>query len=135
VLHKNKRRKNMENDMHYTSYGDIIDANVENVYRNGVASKILQHMDRIRNASDIRQARRWVMELLQNSRDVAYKDQQVRVKIELTDNYLIFSHNGMPFKVENILAIVNQVSSKIPSEDAVMKKEKQNLLHAGDGRI
>lgn len=102
-----------------TSYMDIIHDSIGNVYETGVATKILTFMDRIRNESDVGQARRWVMELLQNSRDCAYEDQNVRVRIVLEKDKLRFSHNGKPFRVKDILSIINQVSSKSRDIDTV----------------
>lgn len=84
-----------------------------------MATKILQLMDRIRNVSDLSQSRRWVMELLQNARDISYEDQLVRVRIEYTPDYLRFYHNGKPFRVRDILSIINQVSSKDASGNTV----------------
>ncbi len=101
------------------SYTDLINDSIGKVYQKGIATKILQHMDRIRNVSDISLARRWVMELFQNSRDVAYDDQPVKIKIELKDETVSFSHNGRPFRVKDILSIINQVSSKNPDENTV----------------
>ena len=101
------------------SYHDLIFQNIDKVYQAGIATKIMQHMARIRNSSDVNQARRWVMELLQNARDVAYPDQPVKIRITLKEDKLTFSHTGMPFRVENILAIINQVSSKVDDEETV----------------
>ena len=101
------------------SYHDLIFQNIDKVYQAGIATKIMQHMARIRNSSDVNQARRWVMELLQNARDVAYPDQPVKIRITLEEDKLTFSHTGMPFRVENILAIINQVSSKVDDEETV----------------
>ena len=42
-------------------YRELIEQSIEKVYQGGVASKILQYMGKIRNDSDITQARRWVM--------------------------------------------------------------------------
>lgn len=41
-------------------YRELIDWNIGTVYQTGIATKILQHMDRIRNESDISQSRRWI---------------------------------------------------------------------------
>ena len=101
------------------NYQTLIEQNIGTVYQAGIATKILQHMDRIRNVSDVSQARRWVMELFQNSRDAAYEDQPVRIRIELKDRVLSFSHNGRPFRVKDILSIINQVSSKSPGENTI----------------
>ena len=100
-------------------YQTLIEQNIGNVYQAGIATKILQHMDRIRNVSDVSQARRWVMELFQNSRDAAYDDQPVKIQIELQENGLFFSHSGRPFRVKDILSIINQVSSKSPGENTI----------------
>lgn len=101
------------------NYHDLIFENIDKVYQAGIATKIMQHMARIRNSSDVNQARRWVMELLQNARDVAYPDQPVKIRITLEEDKLTFSHTGQPFRVENILAIINQVSSKVDDEETV----------------
>lgn len=98
------------------SYKELIDQSIQGVYEKGIATKILQHMGRIRNASDITQARRWPMELLQNAGDLAYEDRRVSVRVRLEKNQLIFEHTGKPFRVRDILSIVNQVSSKNPGE-------------------
>lgn len=98
------------------SYKQMIEASIQGVYEKGIATKILQHMGRIRNASDITQARRWPMELLQNAGDLAYEDRLVRIRVRLTEDELVFEHTGKPFRVRDILSIVNQVSSKNPDE-------------------
>ena len=97
-------------------YREKINGSIGNIYQAGVAAKILQYMNKIRNESDITQARRWVIELLQNARDLAWPDKPLKVQIELGKDTLIFRHSGKPFGVEDILAIVNQVSSKNPGE-------------------
>ncbi|MCR5789886.1 MAG: hypothetical protein K6G83_08355 [Lachnospiraceae bacterium] len=105
--------------MEYRSYGEIIGSIIGGVYQDGIATKILQHMDRIRNMSDVSQARRWVMELLQNARDCSYKDTGVKVRIELKDNELVFSHSGKPFRIKDVLSVINQVTSKASSEETI----------------
>ncbi|MDD6825003.1 MAG: hypothetical protein PUE12_02635 [Oscillospiraceae bacterium] len=94
------------------NYAAVIDRSIGSVYQTGVANKILQYATLLRNSSDLSRARRWGSELLQNSRDAAYADIPVSVKILLTENYLSFSHNGRPFRVSDVLSIINQVSSK-----------------------
>ncbi|MCH5193299.1 MAG: DUF3883 domain-containing protein [Oscillospiraceae bacterium] len=97
-------------------YREKISESIEKVYQAGVAAKILQYMNKIRNEADITQARRWVMELLQNARDLACEDKPLKVQIELNDDALVFRHSGKPFRVKDILSIVNQVSSKNPGD-------------------
>lgn len=100
-------------------YRDLITAQMEAIYQKGIANKILQFMQKIRNESDEGQARRWAMELLQNGRDVAYKDSSLRARFELQEDRLIYSHTGMPFKVKDILSIIYQVSSKLPGGESI----------------
>ncbi len=100
--------------MEQKTYKQMINESIQKVYEKGIATKILQYMDGIRNASDIAQARRWVMELLQNAQDLAWEDGAVKVRITLEKERLIFEHTGRPFRIKDILAIVNQVSSKDP---------------------
>ena len=97
-------------------YADLINQTISQVYQKGVATKILQGMDHIRNEFDELQARRWPTELLQNARDLSVSGRPVRVRIELTDNAVRFLHSGRPFSVKDILSIINQVSSKKPGE-------------------
>lgn len=97
-------------------YRELIEQSIGKVYQAGVATKILQYMGKIRNESDITQARRWVMELLQNARDLAFPDRPVDVQFILEKDSLTFRHNGKPFRVKDILSIINQVSSKNPGE-------------------
>ena len=100
-------------------YKSMIDSKKSSVYNTGIANRILQYMDKVRNVSDISQARRWVMELLQNCGDTAYDGKPVNVRITLSQEQLLFEHNGKPFRVKDILSIINQVSSKSDSENTV----------------
>lgn len=103
------------------TYSARIDQSISSIHLAGIATKILQHMDRVRNVSDLSQARRWGMELLQNARDVSYDNQPVRVRIRIDENKLEFAHNGRPFRVKDILSIINQVSSKSDDSEKVGK--------------
>ena len=76
-----------------------------------VADKIRKTLLNIRNVPGI-SAKRWIWELIQNAKDVPNKFNRVEIKIELTKESLKFSHNGEYFTIENILGILQQVSSK-----------------------
>ena len=101
-------------------YREQIHDSIGFVHQTNVANKILQFMSKIRNESDISQARRFVIELMQNARDLAYKTENgkmpVYIQIKLTDSELTFSHNAKVFSVKDILSIIHQVSSKKPGE-------------------
>ena len=100
-------------------YKELIMTQLEAVYRKGIANRILQFMQKIRNEYDEGQARRWAMELLQNGRDVTYPGSRLKAKFELYDDKLVYSHTGMPFRVKDILSIIYQVSSKLPGEESI----------------
>lgn len=102
-------------------YTEILKNSITGIYRTNAANKILQFINRIRNESDINQARRFLIELMQNARDLAYKTPEgnlvpVSIRIRLSDTELEFSHNGKVFSVKDILSIIYQVSSKKPGE-------------------
>lgn len=57
--------------------------------------------------------KRWFWELLQNASDY---NQEVDVKVEVDDDHLIFSHNGAPFKIKDVLNIISPNSNKSEEE-------------------
>lgn len=90
------------------SFQEIIDYNSYKF----PADKIRQKLDEIRNNPNL-SARRWVWELMQNAKDVHNKFERVSIEIELgTDRKLYFRHNGNPFKKENLISLIQQISSK-----------------------
>lgn len=84
------------------------------IYNNNklVADKIIQTLLNIRNVPGI-SAKRWIWELIQNAKD-AYNPRfgSVEIKIHLKKKSLVFSHNGAFFTINNILGILQQISSK-----------------------
>jgi hypothetical protein len=77
-------------------------------YQKVIATKLLDGIEQLSDRPSSK--RRWIWELLQNAKDVA--NEQVRVEIVLTKDYVEFSHNGKPFSIENITYLIEQVSSK-----------------------
>ena len=102
----------------YTSLATALIGKIHNI---GISTKILQFMQKVRNNSDERYALRWVSELLQNTRDCAYKDQGVKILIELSDDKLIYKHNSKSFRVKDILSLINQVTSKVDDDETTGK--------------
>ena len=103
--------KKTENQ-NFKSYGEEINCRLSAVHQRGTALKILEHMDKIRNNYSRDLARRWPQELLQNAVDAGVKGRPVRARIVLSDDRVEFSHNGAPFKLDHIISLINQVSSK-----------------------
>ncbi|MDB4656012.1 hypothetical protein OAE48_04100 [Flavobacteriales bacterium] len=82
------------------------------------ADKICQILSKVKNDPSS-SAKRWVWELVQNAKDVRNAYARVSVQIELTEDSLIFRHNGDPFSLKNIFSLIQQVSSKdSANEDA-----------------
>ena len=102
----------------YTSLATTL---IGDIHNTSISTKILQFMQKVRNNSDERYALRWVSELLQNTRDCAYKDQGVKILIELQDDKLIYKHNSKPFRVKDILSLINQVTSKVDDSETTGK--------------
>ena len=102
------------------NYQKLIREEMSSVYTTKVANDILQRMDKIRNESSIDTARRWVIELIQNACDVR-SDIPLEISITYKGDEVRFSHNGKPFRVKDILSIINQVSSKADDEETVGK--------------
>ena len=83
------------------------------IYNNNklVADKIRKTLLNIRNVPGI-SAKRWIWELIQNAKDVPNVFIRVDIKIEIKKESLTFSHNGAFFTIDDILGILQQVSSK-----------------------
>lgn len=61
-------------------------------------------------------ARRWIWEIIQNAADVAIEKRRdsLQLQITLSDGDMVVKHDGGPFKLKEIIAIVSGGSSKIP---------------------
>ncbi len=92
---------------------DKIKETREKLQNHAVAKKILDLMKELRSEATVYTERRWIWELLQNAKDVS-SDQGISVKINLDESseQLIFSHNGKPFSVENIVGLIEQIGTK-----------------------
>lgn len=104
------------------SYKAIMNEQTRSVFDAAIATKILQHINRVRDYSQEGQARRWIWELIQNAKDASYPEEKVKIKVELRDTELIFSHTGRPFNIKGVLSIINQVSSKLPEDEETTGK-------------
>ncbi|HVS91211.1 MAG TPA: DUF3883 domain-containing protein [Mucilaginibacter sp.] len=75
--------------------------------------------------------RRWVWELLQNAKDVVKSNG--KIEIEFSDGDVTFSHNGSPFKHDQLLAILSQRSTKAPSYTDDEKQQFLDKILSEDG--
>ncbi|MDR1172337.1 MAG: hypothetical protein LBL24_07785 [Bacteroidales bacterium] len=77
-----------------------------------IARDILEKMDKLRLGANENMKRRWVWELIQNAKDAVQRDLPVEIKIDLSDDKLLFSHNGKCFTANDITFLIRQVSNK-----------------------
>lgn len=117
------------------SYKSLIESSRENGYRRQTATKILDMMKKLRLELNQNSSRRWIWELIQNAKDVSYRDIGVNIEIETItdgeDSFLKFSHNGKTFSSDNITFLIEQVSTKDRSND--LKKAERTTGRFGTG--
>ena len=103
------------------TFSEMVTKLIEKIQLKRTVKKRKRYIDQIRNESGVENARRWVIELLQNARDVAFDGQKVKVKIVYDDinNIVTFSHNGRFFRTNDILNIIHQVTSKDKDENSI----------------
>jgi|GEM_PF-5658778 len=75
------------------------------------AKTIRDHLKELDNNPKNHQ-RRWFWELLQNAKDSALENQSIKIKLELNGNILKFSHDGRPFKIQELIHIIFHGSTK-----------------------
>lgn len=76
-----------------------------------ISDDLFQGIKKVYN-TDPRERRRWIWELIQNAKDTPNEFGAVSMEIRLKESTLNFSHNGNPFSIENLVGIIQQVSTK-----------------------
>ncbi|WBX81499.1 hypothetical protein PD280_07310 [Virgibacillus salarius] len=66
--------------------------------------------------------RRWIWELIQNASDCTPKGGKINIDLEIDDNKITFSHDGLPFTYNNLQDLITQVSTKEESEEELTGK-------------
>ena len=97
-------------------YTDKIKNQQGTAHNISVARTILDLLGKLRKSTNENNRRRWIWELLQNAKDVGYKESSVSIKINLykdkDNSCLEFTHNGRPFTSKDIVFLIEQVSTK-----------------------
>ncbi|WP_162342682.1 sacsin N-terminal ATP-binding-like domain-containing protein [Cyclobacterium salsum] len=74
--------------------------------------------------------RSWIWELIQNAKDKAtndFPDEKVSIKIDVTPNKLVFSHNYGYFTQSNVIGLIRQINSEDKErEDVLLTEENAN---------
>lgn len=108
------------------SYKKKFDASKDDAHNQNIATKILKDLGKLRATVDqeTSNSRRWIWELVQNAKDVA-REGGVTIKIsKKKDGDFWFSHDGKPFKADNIRYLVEQISTKDQDEEDEEGKRK-----------
>jgi len=78
------------------------------------ANNIIDMLKKLKDNNDQNTSYRWIWELIQNAKDVVNSSGKVDIAINFseTTKTLEFSHNGRLFTTENIIFLIEQVSTK-----------------------
>ncbi|WP_379964481.1 sacsin N-terminal ATP-binding-like domain-containing protein [Epilithonimonas sp. UC225_85] len=90
------------------------------------ADKIIQGIKKI----GPNHAKRAIWELFQNAVDLS---PSCEIELKLSDNELIFSHNGVPFTMHTLDCLFTQVSSKTLTEKKIEREEADPIGQYGTG--
>ncbi|MBT2583177.1 ATP-binding protein [Planococcus sp. ISL-109] len=88
-------------------------------------SKIKKEFDSIFEGSEEennKTRRRWIWELIQNASDCTPKGSTININLEIDDNRITFSHDGIPFTYNNLQDLITQVSTKEESGEDLTGK-------------
>lgn len=117
-----------------SSYKEKFESSESKAHSKNIATKILRDMKVLRSSAEESETapRRWVWELIQNAKDVAYPE-GVDIKIDYEDlvPYVKFEHNGKPFSADNIRFLIEQISSKDREEDGDGKRPSTGKFGTG----
>lgn len=96
------------------SFSEKIDSLRNRAQEAQAANKIIDSLKKIELDNNENTSYRWIWELIQNAKDVANDEGIVDIFIEFDENKkkLKFSHNGKLFSTQNIVFLIEQVSTK-----------------------
>lgn len=79
--------------------------------REGEARAILQDVEKLISQKPERKLR-WVWELIQNAKDQAINVNKVNIYFHLSKDRILIEHDGDPFEMEHLIALVRKTSTK-----------------------
>jgi hypothetical protein len=92
-------------------YEDQLEQKKSKVLVENNAQAIFDHLTEFSNLGGIHE-RRWLWELLQNAKDSVEDGKTVAIEVELSDNELIFRHNGNSFTEDEVIHLIYHGSTK-----------------------
>lgn len=100
-----------------------IDEGRKEAGQRSIADKIIKRLHDLEKTVENNQGR-WAWELLQNAKDSIAEDDNrtVSIQIELDENSVTFRHNGTHFTSQDVIGLIDQISSKEVDEGQETKK-------------
>ena len=97
------------------------------------ANKIIDSLKKIELDNNENTSYRWIWELIQNAKDVTNYTGTVDIFIDFDEHnrFLKFSHNGKLFSTQNIVFLIEQVSTK--DREEIYKDKKKTTGKFGTG--
>jgi len=102
-------------------------------HETNAANKIIDMLVKLRKSNNDLSKRRWVWELIQNAKDAVNSTNKVNISIifDETIGVVEFKHNGKLFTSENLVFLIEQVSSKDRSVSDESKKKTTGKFGTG----
>lgn len=82
----------------------------DEAYKYLVVNKLIDTIKKLENSPQ--SETRWIWELFQNGKDCVKADSKIKLKITISNDSLAFEHNGRPFKIRDLVYLIDQTSSK-----------------------
>jgi len=97
------------------------------------ATKIIDKLKALKDSNGPNTSYRWIWELIQNAKDVVNTSGLVDIEIKFSEanKTIEFTHNGRLFTTENIVFLIEQVSTKERSLTAENKKKSTGKFGTG----
>ncbi|WCT56650.1 ATP-binding protein [Paenibacillus kyungheensis] len=97
------------------------------------ATKIIDKLKALKDSNGSDTSYRWIWELIQNAKDVVNASGLVDIEIKFSEvnKTIEFNHNGRLFTTENIVFLIEQVSTKERSLTAENKKKSTGKFGTG----
>lgn len=97
------------------------------------ATKIIDKLKALKDSNGPNTSYRWIWELIQNAKDVVNTSGFVDIEIKFSEvnKTIEFNHNGRLFTTENIVFLIEQVSTKERSLTAENKKKSTGKFGTG----
>lgn len=97
------------------------------------ATKIIDKLKALKDSNGPDSSYRWIWELIQNAKDVVNASGLVDIEVKFSEvnKSIEFNHNGRLFTTENIVFLIEQVSTKERSLTAENKKKSTGKFGTG----